>query len=129
MGLLRWFAEARDELLGRGFGLQGRWGCGRLVRHGGIHIDGEEFLAGVVEGQVLRRLEEPKFADLLGGDATGGEVGDRAGGELEAHVGYVDLAAEDGKTDGADLTNGGLGHGEQDVEVVDHEVQNDVYVE
>lgn len=45
---------------------------------GGSHVDGEEFLAGVVEREVLGGLEEAEFADLLGADAAGGEVGDGA---------------------------------------------------
>src|ERR1700727_1783757 len=59
----------------------------------GVYVDGEEFLAGVVEREVLGGLEEAQFADLLGGHPAGGEVGDGAGGELKADVGDVDLAA------------------------------------
>ena len=95
----------------------------------GVDVDGEELLAGEVEREVLVRLEEAELADLLGGDAAGGEVGDAAGGELEADVGDVDLAGEDGQADGADLVDGGVGEGEDDVEVVDHEVEDDVDVE
>src|SRR5579875_959080 len=103
-------------------------GSGRQ-REARVDVDGQELLAGVIEGEVLSRLEEAKFADLLGGDAAGGEVGDGAGGELEADVGDVDFWGEDGKTNGADLGDGGPGHGEEDVEVVDHEVEDDVDVE
>ena len=74
-------------------------------------------------------LEETEFADLLGGDAAGGEVGDAAGFELDADVGDVGLAGEDGEADGADLSDGGVGEREDDVEVVDHEVEDDVDVE
>ncbi len=74
-------------------------------------------------------LEEAELADLLGGDAGGGEVGDAAGGELDADVGDVGFGGEDGQADGADLFDGGVGEGEDDVEVVDHEVEDDVDVE
>ncbi len=96
---------------------------------GGVDGDGEELLAGEVEGEVLVRLEEAELADLLGGDAGGGEVGDAAGGELDADVGDVGFAGEDGEADGANLFDGRLGEREDDVEVVDHEVEDDVDVE
>ncbi len=74
-------------------------------------------------------LEEAELADLLGGDAGGGEVGDAAGSELEADVGDVGFGGEDGEADGADFFDGGVSEGEDDVEVVDHEVEDDVDVE
>ena len=102
----------------------------RRCDDGWVDGDGEELLAGEVEGEVLVGLEEAEFADLLGGDAGGGEVGDAAGVELEADVGDVGLAGEDGQADGADFTDGRIaGEGEDDVEVVDHEVEDDVDVE
>ena len=96
---------------------------------GWIDADGQEFLAGEVEREILVGLEETELADLLGGDSAGGEVGDAAGFELDADVGDVGLAGEDGKADGADFADGGVGEGEDDVEVVDHEVEDDVDVE
>jgi len=73
-------------------------------------------------------LEEAELADLLGGDAAGGEVGDAAGLELDADVGDVDFFREDGEAYRADFADGGVGEGEDDVEVVDHEVEDDVDV-
>jgi hypothetical protein len=75
------------------------------------------------------RLEEAELADLLGGDAAGGEVGDGSGGEFEADVGDVGLAREDGDADGADLFHRRLRERENDVEIVNHQVEHDVYVE
>jgi hypothetical protein len=74
-------------------------------------------------------LEEAEFADALGGDAAGGEVGDAAGVELDTGVGDIDLGGEDGEADGVDFADGGVGEVEDDVEVVDHEVEDDVDVE
>ena len=74
-------------------------------------------------------LEEAQLADLLGGDAGGGEVGDAAGFELDADVGDIDFAGEDREADGAELADGRVGELEDDVEVVDHEVEDDVDVE
>jgi len=51
-------------------------------------------------------LEEAEFADLLGGDAGGGEVGDAAGFEFDADVGDVYLFGEDGQAYGADFSYG-----------------------
>ena len=45
---------------------------------GWIDADGEEFLAGEVEREVLVGLEEAELADLFGGDAARGEIGDAA---------------------------------------------------
>ncbi len=51
------------------------------------------------------RLEEAQLADLLGGDAGGGEVGDAAGFEFDADVGDVGFAGEYGEADGADFAD------------------------
>jgi len=106
-------------------------GCGSYCGcdDGWIDADGQEFLTREVEREVLVGLEETEFANLLGGDAAGGEVGDAAGFEFDADVGDVGLVREDGQADGADFANGGVGEAENDVEVVDHEIENDVDVE
>ncbi len=51
-------------------------------------------------------LEEAEFADSLGGDAAGGEVGDAAVFEFEADVGDVDFLREDGQAYGSDFADG-----------------------
>ena len=96
---------------------------------GRVDADGQELLAGEVEREVLVRLEETELANLLGGDAAGGEVGDAAGFEFDAYVGDVGLAGENGQPDGADFADGRIGEAENDVEVVNHEVEDDVDVE
>ena len=101
----------------------------RGIGDGRIHVDGEQFLAVLVEGEVLGGLKEAELADLFCADATGGEVGDGAGGELEADVGDVDFAREYGEAYGADFCYRRVGHGEEDVEVVNHEVEDDVDIE
>ena len=74
-------------------------------------------------------MEKAKFANLFRGDAAGGEVGDGAGAELEANVGDIRLWREHGETDRTDFGDLGISHGEDDVEIVDHEVKDDVDVE
>lgn len=81
-------------------------GCDCRRDDGRVDADGQEFLTGEVEGEVLVGLEETEFANLLGGDAAGGEVGDAAGVEFDAHVGDVGLGREDGQADGADFADG-----------------------
>src|SRR5207253_478819 len=80
-----------------------RIGCGRTGGWRRLHGEGEYVLARVVNGDILVRLEEAQFADALGADAAGGEVGDTAILELKADIGDVDFIGEDGKTDGADF--------------------------
>ncbi len=74
-------------------------------------------------------LEEAELADALGGDARGGEVSDAAGAELDADVADVGFAGKDGQADGVHAGDRRVGEGEDDVEVVDHEVEDDVDVE
>jgi hypothetical protein len=74
------------------------------------------------------RLEEAELADSLCGDAGGGEVGDGTGGKLDAGVGDIGIGAEDGEAGGPDFVDGGLGELEHDVQVMDHEVEDDIDV-
>jgi len=74
-------------------------------------------------------LEETQLADTLCADTAGGEVGDAAVFELYPDVCDIDLVGEYGETDGTNLADGRRNQTEHDVEVVDHEVEHDVYVE
>lgn len=102
--------------------------CGIHLRRVG-DVDDEKVLAGVIDGDVLVRLEEAQLADFLGTDAAGGKVGDAAGLKLNTDIRDVDAAREDGQADGMEGTNRRLDEVEDDVEVVDHQVENDVDVE
>jgi len=94
-----------------------------------VYVDDEYVSTGVVDGDVLAGLEKAELADALGGDAGSGEVGDAAGFEFDARVGDIDLGGQDGQADGADFANRRIAEGEHDVEIVDHEVEDDVDVE
>ena len=123
----RWGGTRGDD---RGGCREGRRTCSdRRGDDGWVDADGQEFLTGEVEGEVLVGLEEAKLADLLRGDAAGGEVGDTTGVEFDANIGDIGFGREDRQTDGADFANGRVGEAENDVEIVDHEVENDVDVE
>jgi len=106
-------------------GIDGRSGGGGSVADG----EYENFLASVIERDVLARLEEAQLADAFGGDAAGGEVGDASGFELETDVGDVDFAGEDGQADGANFFHRRFGEGEDDVEIVNHEIEDDIDIE
>ena len=79
------YREGRRTCSGRRGGCGSDCGCD----DGWIDADGEEFLAGEVEGEILVGLEEAQLANLLGRDAAGGEVGDAAGVEFNADIGDV----------------------------------------
>ena len=91
----------------RGWMRRSREGWWLRWRTGGVcvYVDGEQFLAGVVEGQVLGGLEEAEFANLLSGNAAGGEVCDGSGCELEPDVGDIHLATEYGQANGANFAD------------------------
>lgn len=74
-------------------------------------------------------LEEAQLADALRADAAGSEVGNTAGLKFNANVGDIHLAGEDGQADGVERAHRGTNQREHDVEVVNHEVENDVDVE
>ncbi len=102
---------------------RGRW-CTRW-----FGFDDEEFLACVVDRDILVRLKEAQFADAFGTDAAGGEVGDASGFKLDAHVGNVGRGGKHRQADGADFFNGRFDESEDDIEVMDHEVEDDVDVQ
>lgn len=104
-------------------------GRGNLGRDAGIETNHEQVLARVIDRNIRSGLEEAQLAHALGGDAGCGEVGHAAGFEFDANVGDVDFRREDGEANGADFADGGIGHGENDVEVVNHEVKDDIDVE
>jgi len=117
------------EAGGKGF-LEERCDAGRLcAARFAIEADDEKVLAGVVDGDVLARLKEAELADALRGNTGGSEVGNAAGLEFDADVGDVDFGREDGQTDGAHFADGRGGEGEDDVEVVNHQVEDHIYIE
>src|SRR5580704_1906952 len=75
------------------------------------------------------RLEESELADPFRTDATGGEVGDASGFELDADVGDIHLRGKDGQADSMQVANWGLGNAQDNIEVVNHQVQDHVNIE
>ena len=74
-------------------------------------------------------LEEAQFADALSADPAGCEIGDAAGFEFDTDVGYVYFAGEDRQSYGVNMAYRRLHQAEYDVEIVDHEVEDDVDIE
>ena len=108
----RWFADVEagecgvDAGRNRGIKMRGRLICiSESVYCLTAGFNEENFLPGVVDGDVLVGLEEAQFADALGADAAGGEVGDAAGFEFDADIGDVSFGGEDGQADSADLAH------------------------
>ena len=99
------------------------------VRIACFHANAENILAREIERDVFVFLEEAHFADALGGDAAGGEIGDGAGFKFDAGVSDVHFIADDGDADGFEVDNRRIDEREQDIEVVDHDVVHDVDIE
>ena len=74
-------------------------------------------------------LEEANLANLFGRDTRGSEVGNAARVKLYADVGDIDLAREDRQTDSANLADRRIGESEDDVEIVNHEIEDDIDIE
>ena len=58
---------------------------------GGLYAEAHRVLAAVVERDVFMRLEKAQFANPLGRNAAGGQIGDAAARKLDPHVGDVDF--------------------------------------
>ena len=101
---------------------------GRAGRRAG-DIDAENVLARVIDRKVLVGLEEAEFAHLLRADTAGGEVGDTSGFEFDADVGDVNLGGKDGQANGVNGADRRGGEGADDIEVVNHEVEDDINIQ
>src|SRR5665213_627012 len=91
----------------------------------------ESFLHAVIERDVAGIGRAAKDADLahpLRADAAGGEVGDAAIGEAQAHVGDVLTLAQHGNAHAIHAGDGRFHEREDHVEVVDHQIQHDADV-
>src|ERR1035441_9923345 len=94
-----------------------------------IHRQHQYILPRVIERDVLARLEEAQLADPLGADAAGGEVRDATGLKFHAHIGDVNFLREDWETYRAYLLDRRLHERENDIEIVNHQVEDYVHVE
>src|SRR5260221_3335701 len=82
-----------------------------------------------IDGNVRSGRKYPELAHLVAGDPAGGGVGDQPRGKPDPGVGDVDPGGQDRHPDRIDLDRLRAVEGEDDVEVVDHQVQHDVDVE
>ena len=90
--------------------------CGRRgFRVACFHANTENILAREIERDVFVFLEEAHFADAFGGDAAGGEIGDRAGFKFDASVGDVHFVADDRDADGFQIDDRRIDEREQDI--------------
>ena len=74
-------------------------------------------------------LKKAQLAHALGGDAAGGQVGDRAGGKLQARVRDVDLVGDHGNAQRMNRRHRRISQREQDIQIVNHHVVDHVDVQ
>src|SRR5579872_2943487 len=74
-------------------------------------------------------LEQPELADAIRGDAAGGKVGHASALELQPDIGDVDFGGQDGDAGGADLLDLGSSQAQQDIDIVDHQVEDHVHIQ
>ena len=70
-----------------------------------------------------------QIADLFGRDAAGGQICDAAIGEFEPDVGDIDFRRKNGDAGRADIGQFAAREGEDDVEIVDHQVEHHVHIQ
>src|SRR2546425_11061039 len=63
-----------------------------------VHTEHEHILTGIVDRNVLLRLEKSQLAHALGGNPAGGEVGDTARLEFHADVRDIGFFRQDRQT-------------------------------
>src|SRR5271155_3709054 len=74
-------------------------------------------------------LKKSHFAHAFGGNAAGGEVGDGAGVKFDARLGDIVFLGDDGDADGLDVRDGRVDEGKKNVQVMNHDVVDDVNVQ
>ena len=94
-----------------------------------IDVDDEQILARVVDGNVLPGLEEAQLADALGADAAGGEVGHAPDSNSRRTLAISTLGDRIGRPTARTSRTGRAREGEHDVEVVDHEIEDDIDIQ
>ncbi len=88
-----------------------------------------QLLTRIVERDVRVRLKDAQLSNLLPRNSTRRHIGDAAVGELQTGVGDVHAISQNGDPNGMHRANLGVHHREQDVQVVDHQVEDDVNVQ
>src|SRR5467141_857937 len=109
----------RGQLLIREFRLWGRFFRG----------DAQGVAPGVIERNVLVLLEKAHLAHALGRYAARGHIGHRASLKFQASVRDIDFVRQHRDSDRLHFRDRLLYQGEQDVEVVDHQVVDHVDIE
>ncbi len=74
-------------------------------------------------------LKEAHLAHFFGGDAAGGEIGDRASFEFDARLSDINFFGNHRDADGFQVGHGRIDEREQYVEVVNHHVVNHVDIQ
>ena len=101
------------------------FGCGPGLRH----ANAQRVLPRVVHRNVLVLLEEAQLAHAFDGDAAGGDVGHRAGGEFQARVRDVHLVGDDGNAQRVNLRDRRIHQASRMIQVVNHHVVHHVNIQ
>src|SRR5580698_4692481 len=86
----------------------------------------QNFLPPIIERDILPRLKKAQLAHALRRDAAGGEIRDTSRLEFQPYVGDIHLARKNRQTDCPHLFYRRLGKRQNDVEIVNHQVEDDV---
>ncbi len=81
-----------------------------------------------IQGQIRLVLEDSQLALSLETHAARRRVGDATVGEPDARIGNIDLLGEYRRAHGIDALNRCADDRLYDVDVVDHQIQDDVHV-
>src|SRR5216683_3074504 len=94
-----------------------------------FHGDAQRVAPGVIERDVFMLLEESYLADSFCGNAARRDIGDCAAGELEPGMRDVHFVAQNRNAHGLHLGHWLLDQGEQNVEIVNHQVIDNIHIQ
>ena len=98
------------------------WSCGRS----GGNVDDQKILPRVVDRDILVRLKEAQLTNPFCAYPAGREVSDAARFEFNPDIRDVNFRRKDGQSYCMHMVDGGLSYGEDYVEIVNHQVKDDV---
>jgi len=100
-----------------------------LLRILQIDADAQNILTGEIDGNIFVVLKKAHFANFFSGDPAGGEIRDGTGGKFDAGLGDIIFIGDDRNADGFDVDDRGVDQRKQNIQVVNHDVVDNVDVE
>jgi len=99
------------------------------LRAWALYADAQSIATGIIERDIFVLLEEAHFADAFGGNARSGDIGDGAAGKFKPRVGDIHFVCQHWDAYGFDFGHWFLYEREQNIQVVNHQVVDDLHVE